>query len=148
MELSVAQFSIVSNMFSFTIATLGASAIFFFLSRSSVAPRYRPALMASGLVVSIACYHYFRIYEGWHQAYALSGDLFKATAITFNDAYRYADWILTVPLLMVELVTVLALPKREGRSLLAKLVVAAANTAPVSSKQCSLSTKAERMASR
>ncbi len=126
MELSVAQFTIVSNIFSFTIAALGASAIFFFLSRSSVAPKYRSALLVSGLVVSIACYHYFRIDESWHLAYSLNGVLFRATAITFNGAYRYADWILTVPLLMVELVTVLALPKAEGRSLLAKLVVAAA----------------------
>ena len=126
MELSVAQFGIVSNMFSFTIATMGAAALFFFLSRTSVAPKYRPALMVSGLVVSIACYHYFRIYESWHQAYALAGDVFKATPVTFNDAYRYADWILTVPLLMVELIAVLALPKAEGNSLLTKLVIAAA----------------------
>ena len=126
MDLSVAQFSVVSNMFSFTIATMGASALFFFLSRTSVAPKYRPALMVSGLVVSIACYHYFRIYESWHLAYALTGDVFKATATPFNDAYRYADWILTVPLLMVELIAVLALPKAEGRSLLTKLVIAAA----------------------
>ena len=126
MDLSVAQFSIVSNLFSFTIAAMGASALFFFMSRSSVAPRYRPALLVSGLVVSIAGYHYIRIYESWHRAYALGGNLFKATATPFDDAYRYADWILTVPLLMVELIAVLALPKTEGRSLLAKLVIAAA----------------------
>lgn len=125
MELSVSQFGVVSNILSFTIATMGASALFFFLSRTSVAPKYRSALMVSGLVVSIACYHYFRIYESWHEAYSLSGDVFKATALPFNDSYRYADWILTVPLLMVELITVLALPKNEGNSLLAKLVIAA-----------------------
>jgi len=123
-ELSVAQFTLVSNMFSFTIATLGASALFFFLSRSSVAPKYRPALMVSGLVVSIACYHYFRIHESWHLAFAPSGQVFKETIQTFNDAYRYADWFLTVPLLMVELIAVLALPKAEGRSLLKRLVAA------------------------
>ena len=45
MDLSVAQFSTVSNVLSFTIAAMGASALFFFLSRSSVAPKYRPAQM-------------------------------------------------------------------------------------------------------
>lgn len=126
MELSVAQFGTVSIMFSFTIAAMGAAAIFFFLSRSSVAPKYRPALIVSGLVVSLAAYHYTRIYESWQHAYTLTGGVFTATAVSFNDAYRYADWILTVPLLMVELIAVLALPKAEGRSLLTKLVVAAA----------------------
>ena len=126
MELSVQQFSVVSDMFSFAIAALGAAAIFFFLSRTSVAPKYRPALIVSGLVVTIACYHYFRIYESWHLAYALTGEVFKETAQKFNDAYRYADWFLTVPLLMVELIAVLALPKAQGRSLLTRLVIAAA----------------------
>ena len=125
-ELSVAQFTLVSNIFSFTIAAMGASALFFFLSRSSVAPKYRPALMVAGLVVALATYHYFRIYESWAQAYALADGVFKSTAVRFNDAYRYADWILTVPLLMVELIAVLSLPKAQGRSLLIKLVVAAA----------------------
>lgn len=128
MELSVPQFSLVSNMFSFTIATMGAAALFFFLARSQVGIKYRPALMVSGLVVAIACYHYFRIHESWHEAYRLdsAGPSYLPTGAAFNDAYRYADWILTVPLLMVELIAVLALPKREGNSLLAKLVVAAA----------------------
>jgi len=125
-ELSVAQFGTVSNMFSFTIATMGAAALFFFLSRPSVAPKYRPALTVSGLVCAIASYHYFRIYGSWHDAYVLTDAVFKPTPIPFNEAYRYADWILTVPLLMVELIAVLALPKAEGRSLLTKLVVAAA----------------------
>ncbi len=35
------------------------------------------------------------------------------------------DWILTVPLLMVELVAVLVLPKEESRGLLVKLAIAA-----------------------
>lgn len=124
MELSAGQFALVSNMFSFTIATLGAAAIFFFMSRSSVAPKYRPALMVSGLVVSIACYHYFRIHESWNLAFAPSGQVFKETIQTFNDAYRYADWFLTVPLLMVELIAVLALSKSQARGLLYRLVTA------------------------
>ena len=125
-NLSVAQFDIVSNMFSFVVATMGAAAIFFFLSRSQVAPKYRPALMVSGLVVAIACYHYFRIYESWHAAYELAEGAYVATGAAFNDFYRYADWILTVPLLMVELIAVMTQSKSESRSLLWRLVIAAA----------------------
>ena len=36
-----------------TVAGMGAAAIFFFLSRSQVAPRYRPALLISGIVVAV-----------------------------------------------------------------------------------------------
>jgi bacteriorhodopsin len=125
-DLSVFQYSIVDNIFSMTVATMGAAAIFLFLSRSSVDEAYRPALMVSGLVVTIACYHYFMIRHSWQDAYALSGDGYKGSGAAFNDFYRYADWILTVPLLMVELVAVLRLSADKSRSLLTRLVIAAA----------------------
>jgi bacteriorhodopsin len=125
-DLTILQYSIVDNIFSMTVATMGAAAIFLFLSRVHVDEAYRPALLISGLVVSIACYHYFMIRHSWHDAYALSGNGYKGTGAAFNDFYRYADWILTVPLLMVELVAVLRLEASKSRSLLTRLVIAAA----------------------
>ncbi len=109
-----------------TVATMGAAALFLFLSRSSVDEAYRPALMVSGLVVTIACYHYFMIRHSWQDAYVLAEGAYKGSGAAFNDFYRYADWILTVPLLMVELVAVLRLQASKARSLLTRLVVAAA----------------------
>lgn len=125
-DLSILQYSIVDNIFSMTVATMGAAALFLFLSRAYVDEPYRPALLISGLVVSIACYHYFMIRHSWHDAYTLSGNAYKGTGAAFNDFYRYADWILTVPLLMVELVAVLRLEASKSRSLLTRLVIAAA----------------------
>ena len=43
----------------------------------------------------------------------------------FNEGYRYVDWILTVPLLLVEVVAVLALAKAAASSLINRLVPAA-----------------------
>jgi bacteriorhodopsin len=125
-DLTVFQYSTVDNIFSMTVATMGAAALFFFMSRSTVKEAYRPALMVSGLVVAIACYHYFMIRHSWQDAYALVEGGYTSTGAAFNDFYRYADWILTVPLLMVELVAVLRLPAGRARSLLTKLVIAAA----------------------
>lgn len=123
--LSMNQYSLVSNLMSLTIATMGASALFFFLSRQLVSQKYRLALNVSGLVVAIACYHYFKIFESFTAAYTLTGDSYTASGIPFNDAYRYADWLLTVPLLLVELVAVMSLSKKESGPLLGKLTIAA-----------------------
>jgi len=123
--LSMNQYSLVTNLMSLTVATMGAAALFFFMSRQSVAAKYRVALTVSGLVVAIACYHYFRILESFTSAYRLEGGMYVASGIPFNDAYRYADWLLTVPLLLVELIAVLNLPKKESGGLLAKLTIAA-----------------------
>lgn len=125
-NLSVFQYNAVDNIFSMTVATMGAAALFLYMSRAHVDPEYRPALLVSGLVVSIACYHYFMIRHSWHDAYTLADGGYKATGAAFNDFYRYADWILTVPLLMVELVAVLRLPAEKATSLLTRLVIAAA----------------------
>merc|ERR1712224_686094 len=38
------------------------------------------------------------------------------TGIPFNDAYRYMDWLLTVPLLLIEILLVMKLPDAEFSS--------------------------------
>jgi bacteriorhodopsin len=125
-DLSVIQYNAVDNIFSMTVATMGAAALFLFMARAHVDPEYRPALLVSGLVTAIACYHYFMIRHSWHGAYSLADGGYRGTGAAFNDFYRYADWILTVPLLMVELVAVLRLPAAKATSLLTRLVIAAA----------------------
>jgi bacteriorhodopsin len=116
---------LVYNILSFTIATMGASFIFFVLGRQQVGVRYRPALLVSALVVAIACYHYVRIFDSFDAAYSLTNGSYMPTGKPFNDAYRYVDWLLTVPLLLVELVAVLQLPRAESGPMLRNLAIAA-----------------------
>jgi bacteriorhodopsin len=120
--LTPGQYNLVYNMFSFTIATMTASFVFFVLARKNLAPKYRISMMISALVVFIAGYHYFRIFNSWEGAYQLTqAGMYEPTGELFNDAYRYVDWLLTVPLLTVELVLVMGLPKEERGPLAAKL---------------------------
>ena len=124
-DLTFGQFQLVYNMLSFAIASMFGSFAFFVLARQQVAPRFRPALVMSSLVVGIAGYHYYRIFGSWDQAYVLEGGRYVASGKPFNDAYRYVDWLLTVPLLCAELVAVMQLKKEVRGSMMTKLVVAA-----------------------
>merc|ERR1711975_69615 len=64
-------------------------------------------------------YHYVRIFNSWVGAYeyspgTVSGGAMelnapKLTGVPFNDAYRYMDWLLTVPLLLIEILLVMKL---------------------------------------
>jgi bacteriorhodopsin len=112
-ELSLFQYNLVFNFFSFTIAVMAAATLFFWLQRSQVAPAYRTALTLTGLVTFIAFYHYFRILESWEAAYIITDGGVQAAEKSFNHAYRYVDWLLTVPLLMIELILVMRLSRRE-----------------------------------
>merc|ERR1712127_571204 len=69
----------------------------------------------TGLVTFIAMYHYIRIFNSWVESYefpATGGDP-VLTGQPFNDAYRYMDWLLTVPLLLVEIILVTDLSEDE-----------------------------------
>lgn len=112
-NLTVSQFLLVYNAFSFTIAVMGAATVFFFMRSFQVAPAYRTALTVTGLVTMIACYHYFRIAQSWEGAFVVNGVLLTPTTALFNDAYRYVDWLLTVPLLLIELILVMRLTRQE-----------------------------------
>ena len=124
--LTVSQFSLVYNALSFVFAAMLAAFVFFILSRQNIAPQLRNALTMSALVVVVAGYHYFRIFESWNAAYILKDGVYTASGQPFNDAYRYIDWLLTVPLLVAELIASLGLSRKVGGNLTARLAVAAA----------------------
>lgn len=113
MELSIGQYQMVANFFSLTIAAMGAATAFLWINRSQVADQYKTAVTVSGLVTFIALYHYWRIYASWDEAYQIVDGVLVATGKSFNDAYRYVDWLLTVPLLLVELILVMRLTASE-----------------------------------
>jgi bacteriorhodopsin len=129
-ELTSGQFDTVYNLFSLAIASLGFTGLYLVFSRSQVLPRYRNAILVSAMVCFIATYHYIRIFDNFKESYetdAQGGNgVYTLTNIPFNEGYRYVDWFLTVPLLLVETVAVLALARAVAKPLLTKLVIASA----------------------
>ena len=124
--LSVTQHSLVYNAFSFGIATFASATIFFWLGRSQVASEYKTAVTITGLVTFVAFYHYFRIFDSFDAAVHVNHGVVEATGAEFNRAYRYVDWLLTVPLLLIELILVMRLPKAETVKMSVSLGAAAA----------------------
>jgi bacteriorhodopsin len=120
-QISFGQYSLVYNAFSFVIAAMGAATVFLFLSRSQVSTKYKSAVTISGLVTMIALYHYVRIFNSWDAAYTVLNGVVTVTGHPFNDAYRYVDWLLTVPLLVTELILVMRLSGGEGAKKASKL---------------------------
>jgi len=121
------QWNLVYNVFSFGLVSMLACTVYTLVSQARVLPKYRNALVMSSMVTFIAGYHYWRIFNSFSEASKggltvnLSGE-----PGSFNEAYRYVDWLLTVPLLLVEVVAVLALTASVSRSLIMRLVPASA----------------------
>ena len=126
LQLTSSQWSSLYNIFSFGIIAMLATTVFTLISQSRVLPKYRTALVMSSMVTFIAGYHYFRIFNSFNEASIKDAISVGSSQGSFNEAYRYIDWILTVPLLLVEVIAVLALAKAASKSLITRLVPASA----------------------
>ena len=126
LKLDSNQWNLVYAVFSFGLISMLACTVYTLVSQSRVLAKYRNALVMSSMVTFIAAYHYWRIFNSFVESSEgmtvnVSGD-----QGAFNEAYRYVDWLLTVPLLLVEVIAVLALAATVARSLIVRLVPAAA----------------------
>merc|ERR1712061_251749 len=104
-----------------------ATTMYLWFRSTAVADQYKSAVLISGLVTFIAAYHYIRIFNSWVEAYhypkgeMLNGAMDTSagptlTGVPFNDAYRYMDWLLTVPLLLIEILLVMKIDEAEFNS--------------------------------
>ncbi len=128
-SLSATNYATVYNLFSLAIACLLFTALYLAVSQRQVARQYRNAVIVSATVCAIAAYHYFRIFNNFEASYPAGETIDSAhqlSNIEFNEGYRYVDWFLTVPLLLLETVAVLALGRLASKKLLLKLIPASA----------------------
>jgi len=122
-EMTDLQYQAVYNVLSFSLASMMSTTMYLWFRSFAVQDRFRSAVLISGLVTFIAAYHYVRIFNSWVGAYeyspgTVSGGAMelnapKLTGVPFNDAYRYMDWLLTVPLLLIEILLVMKLDERD-----------------------------------
>lgn len=87
---------LVGISFWFISMALVAATVFFLMESLRMTGKWKTSLVVSGLVTLVAATHYFYMREVW-----------VATGTT-PTVYRYIDWIITVPLLMVEFYLILS----------------------------------------
>ena len=88
-----------------------AATVFFFLERSSVPAGWRVSMTVAGLVTGIAFVHYIYMREVW----IMTGES--------PTVYRYIDWLITVPLLMLEFYFVLAAVRKISGGIFWRLLI-------------------------
>ena len=102
---------LVYNALSFGTAVMLGAFVYFLTQIKSVSKQYQSGVAVSAVVVGIAGYHYFRMWSDWGHG-------------VVNEGYRYADWLITVPLLVIELLIVLGVTADRRKKLMTTLVPA------------------------
>jgi len=85
---------LVNMSFWLATAIMLASTIFFFVERADVNSKWKTSMTVAGLVTGIAFWHYLRMSE-------------MNAAGEATTVYRYIDWLITVPLQIVEFYLIL-----------------------------------------
>ena len=91
---------------------LAASTVFLLVERESMKPKWKLPVSVSAMVTGIAASHYYYMREIWVVS--------KKNPII----YRYIDWILTVPLQIIEFYLILSVAKKIPFELFYKLLLA------------------------
>jgi len=100
----------------FLVGFLGMAAgvVFFGMERGSVPVRYREAMTTTAVILFIAAVNYFFM-QGLYVRGILQGEE------VFPTAFRYVDWLLTTPLMLIKFPLLLGMGPR-GRTFLMQLV--------------------------
>ena len=98
---------------SFWIISMGmlAATAFFFLERNSVATSWRTSVTVAGVITGVAFIHYMYMRDVWVQ----TGDS--------PIIYRYIDWLITIPLQMIEFYLILVAVRKVSGGIFWRLLI-------------------------
>ena len=93
-------------------AAMLAATVFFFVERDRVHGKWKTSLSVAGLVTGVAFWHYLYMRGVW------------VDTGTSPTVYRYIDWLITVPLQIIEFYLILKVCTNVGSGLFWKLLSA------------------------
>ena len=96
MDYFLATDDVVGISFWIATAVMAAGALFFFVERSTVKASWQTSLTVAALVCFVAFWHYMYMRDVW----VMTGES--------PTVYRYIDWLITVPMQIVEFYLILA----------------------------------------
>ena len=111
MDYFLAQDDFVGISFWIATAVMAAGALFFFVERSTVKASWQTSLTVAALVCFVAFWHYMYMRDVW-----------VATEES-PTVYRYIDWLITVPLQMIEFYLILAAVKKIPGAIFWRLLI-------------------------
>ena len=120
MEYALAQDDFVGISFWLATAIMLASTVFFLVERDRVAGKWKTSLTVAALVTGVAFWHYLYMRGVW--VTSLTED--PVGVGSSPTVYRYIDWLITVPLQIVEFYLILAAVTNVSASLFWKLLIA------------------------
>ncbi|GAB4243478.1 MAG: bacteriorhodopsin-like [Elainellaceae cyanobacterium] len=110
------QHDLVSHVLTLGYAAQAAGLVYFLATLSNIAPRYRLSSVLSAVVMSSAFFELFQLYQDWNNAFIFTDGVWQLGTDAFSNGFRYMNWSIDVPMLLLQLVVVLGLTRGQALS--------------------------------
>ena len=108
---------ITQYMFLVTMLGMAAATVYFWLERDTLSPEFRAAATIAGIYTGIAAFMY------WRMVGIVGNDGDPASVVALPTHYRYVDWVITTPLMLLNLMVLLQITD-EKRGLVFVMIAA------------------------
>lgn len=127
---TVMQWDAVSHVLTLGVGVFAAALVYFLVSMKDVAPRFRASNALSAVVMVSAMLILFRQAFDWETTFSFlpgigeSGRYDRVEGAGFSNGYRYMNWSIDVPVLLVQMLVVVPLAAKVKASRAAQFVIA------------------------
>ena len=123
--ISVEGFEIVNHILTVGYATMAAALLFFVLTRKDCLPKYQMSSILSVVVMVSAFLLLYTQKVSWTDAYAFNGQAYavKEGADLFTNGYRYLNWLIDVPMLLIQILWVAQITGSQRTSYMTKFSI-------------------------
>jgi bacteriorhodopsin len=114
---SPTQWQIVAHILVLGFAAQAAGLVYFLTTMRDLAPRYRIASVLGSIVMVSAFLLLLAQSLSWQNTFVYDNGVFVRGDGIFSNGFRYLNWLIDVPLLLLQLVIVLGLAATRARRL-------------------------------
>lgn len=109
--ISVEAYEVVAHILTLGYAAMAASLLYFILTKNDNMPKYRMSSVLSVVVMVSALLLLFAQQRSWTDAYMFTGTEYalREGADLFTNGYRYLNWMIDVPMLLIQILFVAAI---------------------------------------
>jgi len=111
------QWQLIAHILVLGFASQAAGFVYFLTTMRDLAPRYRIASVLGSIVMVSAFLLLLAQSQSWQNTFVLQNDVFVRGEGLFSNGFRYLNWLIDVPLLLLQLVVILGLASASSRRL-------------------------------
>ena len=105
------QHAMVGHLFAVALGAHVVGFVYFLFARERLAPRYRMATVLSMAVMAASGLLFLRLATSWDTAFVQQGAAMVPTGNRFDGGLRYVNWLVTVPVLLLQVLFAFDLPR-------------------------------------